>query len=129
MNKDINLKPLTDTNSIPVDWEFNNGDYLKLSSGHQLNWIVLLEDNVVHFYRLGGEEFYRFNLMILPDGTYSTKSLITYPFENFIKTSAIKGKSVEELETLRMNIICIILDEVAGLLYEYFGIKVKAGLQ
>jgi len=122
------LNHLLDTQSLPIKWTFIEADYSKLSQGHRSNWIILLQDGVVHFYHAGGDEFYKFSLTLQDDKTYLAETLEAYSFDDFMETMRSNGASDSELRDKRSTLVDTILEEVAGLLQVHFNITVPAKL-
>ena len=117
------LIPLEKTQAIPINWEFTQDEYDKMIKGHRSNWVVFLRDEVVHFCRVGGEEFYRFGLNENADGTYIANALEAYVTEDFNK-SLQERRGPEQLKQHEADFKNLVIEETAGLLAAYFGIDV-----
>ena len=124
MHEAYKLIPLQETQSIPVNWIFTQDEYDKLLKGHRSNWCIFLRDDVVHFCRVGGEEFYRFALKKISEGTFATAKLDAYVIDDFIKSLKARGLSDEEAGVRQADFRRLAIEEVAGFLTTHFDIDV-----
>lgn len=125
MNEEYKLIPLRNTQSISVDWKLSQDEYDRLVKGHSSNWSVFLYDEVVHFCRIGGEEFYRFAVNRVGDGAYTVNGLESYTASNFYKSAKMHDWDEEKIQQHQNEFKDFVLEEVAGLLKEFFGIYVN----
>jgi len=120
------LKPLEQTQLIPVRWEFSQDDYDKMVEGHRSNWYVYLSNDVVHICRVLGEEFYRFKLNQQVNGNYFANNLETYEIDAALQTKRNKGSAEADIQSEPASFVSMVLEEVTGLLNAYFDIEVPA---
>lgn len=118
------FKPLHQTQSIPIHWEFHQDAYDKLAKGHQSNWSVFLRDDMVHICRVGGEEFYRFAMSKTGDGLYTTDTLEVYMPDDFYESARQHGWTEQKIEQHQVELRESAIEEIDGLLVTYFDISV-----
>ena len=117
------LKPLQETQVIPVHWEFSHADYDKLVKGHRSNWCIFLQDSTVHICRIGGEEFYRFSVRKIRGGACVVEELETYALDQTFLLLKYPEQMKEEVRQDQIRFRQFAVEEVTGLLKAYCGIS------
>lgn len=124
------FEPLDEVRIIPVHWELNQSDHTKLSLGNDVSrnhWHWFIENNTAHIYKgFRGTEHFRFTLHPLGGGKYVIESIDTHDATHIYEQAKLIGWSKQETEERLSIYNRSAIEEVAGMLADFFGIKVGA---